>query len=127
MIRYSKVCATLFTAGALMASATVFACTHPKAPTSLPDGATATLDDMKAANALVKQYVSEMDDYLKCVDSEAPKPFAAGTKPTDEQKAAFAKAQAINTLKHNDTVKEEEDMAADWHMRLTAFKEKSKQ
>jgi hypothetical protein len=110
-----------------MASATVFACTHPKAPTSLPDGATATLDDMKAANALVKQYVSEMDDYLKCVDSEAPKPFAAGTKPTDEQKAAFAKAQAINTLKHNDTVKEEEDMAADWHMRLTAFKEKSKQ
>ena len=127
MIRYPKVCASLLAAGTLMASASVLACTHPKAPSALPDGATATLDEMKTANAAVKQYVTEMDDYLKCIDAEAPKAPAAGTKQTDEEKAALAKAQAMNTEKHNAAVAEEEAMRDDWHLRLTAFKEKDKQ
>jgi hypothetical protein len=123
MTRYSRISASLVALGALIAAPSAFAaCTHPLAPAHLPDGATATKDEMVAANQLVKQYMADMDAYLQCVDSEAPK--VPTGKQTDEEKAKHAQAQKIVTEKHNAAVAEEEAMRDDWHNRLTAWKEK---
>jgi hypothetical protein len=123
MTRYSRISACLLALAAVTAAPSAFAtCTHPKPPANLPDGATATKDEMIAANQLVKQYVADMDAYLQCVDAEAPK--APSGKMTDEEKAKFAAAQKIVVDKHNAAVAEEEAMRDDWHNRLQAYKDR---
>jgi hypothetical protein len=51
-------------------------CVYPRAPATMPDGATATLDEMKAAKKQYDQYNSDMTVYLDCVraEHEASKP-----------------------------------------------------
>ena len=88
MTRTQRLAAYLLAAGALVAAqASSAACTYPKAPTQIPDGATATLAEMVDGQKAVKQFTVDMDTYLKCVDEENP-PAPAGTKLTDEQKKA---------------------------------------
>ena len=45
------------------------ACHGPNAPTSFPDPSTATEQDILAAQQSVKQYLTDMESMLKCVDS----------------------------------------------------------
>jgi len=51
-------------------------CVFPRAPATMPDGATATLDVMKAAKKEYDQYNSDMSVYLECLrtDHEATAP-----------------------------------------------------
>jgi hypothetical protein len=52
-------------------------CVYPKAPGATPNGATATKEEMVAANQDFKRYNSEMNGYLECIkleiDSVTPK------------------------------------------------------
>jgi opacity protein-like surface antigen len=51
-------------------------CVYPRSPATMPDGATATLDEMKAAKKEYDQYNSDMSVYLECLrtDHEATAP-----------------------------------------------------
>jgi hypothetical protein len=44
-------------------------CHGPSAPSTFPDPSTATEQDILAAQQTVKQYLTEMESVLKCVDS----------------------------------------------------------
>ena len=48
-----------------------FACDRPAAPASLPNGASATKEDMLAAKKAVDAYKSGMEEYLACEKSAA--------------------------------------------------------
>jgi hypothetical protein len=123
MIRSPSLVASLFAVGALLAAeASAAACTYPKAPSSIPDGATATLAEMVDGQKAVKQFTVDMDAYLKCVDEENP-PVAAGTKLTDEQKKAQDAAQRMKDQKHNAAVADEEALAERFNAQIRAFKE----
>ena len=82
MIGFSRIAASVVALGAIaVAPVSLADCTPPKAPTSFPDGKKATLEEMVAAQKLVKQYVAEVEDvYLKCVDSE-PNPVPITQRP----------------------------------------------
>ena len=45
-------------------------CTYPKAPAAIPDGKTASIDAMVAANKAVKQYNVDIENYLGCIKTE---------------------------------------------------------
>jgi hypothetical protein len=45
-------------------------CVYPRAPATMPDGATATLEEMKASKKEYDQYNSDMTVYLDCVRTE---------------------------------------------------------
>ena len=45
-------------------------CMYPRAPASMPDGGTATLDAMKAAKTDYDKYNSDMTVYLDCIRTE---------------------------------------------------------
>jgi hypothetical protein len=123
MIRIPTLAACVVALGTLGAvSSAEAACKHPDAPKQLPDGTTATKDEMIAANQAVKQYISDMDAYLACIDAEAPK--MPTDKISDEQRAQIVAAQKMTVEKHNAAVAEEEAMRDDWHQRLTAYKER---
>jgi hypothetical protein len=44
-------------------------CHGPSAPSTFPDPSTATEQDILAAQQSVKQYLTDMESVLKCVDS----------------------------------------------------------
>ena len=59
-----------------MGSTPVFACERPNAPSSIPDGSTASKDDMLAAKKAVDAFKSGMEEYLACEKSSAKKDAA---------------------------------------------------
>jgi hypothetical protein len=52
-------------------------CERPSAPTSIPDGATASKEDMLAAKRAVDAFKSGMEEYLGCEKSGAKKDGAS--------------------------------------------------
>lgn len=69
---------------ALVSSAAHSACVLPEAP-SVPDGATATKDELIASSKAVKTYISDANGYLECLDQEEA---AAGEDESDESQQA---------------------------------------
>ncbi|MGB6307442.1 MAG: hypothetical protein WBF89_06575 [Steroidobacteraceae bacterium] len=75
-------------AGCLCATvAMADSCHGPNAPASFPEPATATEQDILAAQQSVKQYLSDMETTLKCFDA-AHNDNAHNTAVDDMQKVA---------------------------------------
>jgi hypothetical protein len=74
--------------GSLGATA-VFAdgCHGPSAPTNFPEPSTATEQDILSAQQSVKQYLSEMESAIKCIDAQH-NDQAHNTAVDDMQKTA---------------------------------------
>jgi hypothetical protein len=53
-----------------------FACEYPERPT-LPDGSTASKDQMIAAQTSVKAFLAAVDEYLTCIEEEEKEAIAA--------------------------------------------------
>jgi hypothetical protein len=83
-----------------MAAPALAECTMPGQAPAVPDGAIATLDQMKQAHTDVQSYVNMLQSFQDCVEAQiklAPK----NTKPEDLQKlrdqgnAAIAQAESL--------------------------------
>ena len=59
-----------------MGSTPVLACERPSAPSSIPDGATASKEEMLAAKKAVDAFKSGMEEYFTCEKSGAKKDAA---------------------------------------------------
>jgi NAD(P)-dependent dehydrogenase (short-subunit alcohol dehydrogenase family) len=79
---------------ALSAGPAYAACTYPKAPDKVPDGNTATLQDMLESQKAVKQFDAEVTSYQGCLEAEHKAALAADATLTEEQKAERAKIVA---------------------------------
>lgn len=98
------------------------ACDYPIAPGKFPDGAVATLDEMKTAKASVVKYNADMDTYLQCISGEYDAKIAAEAKITPEKKADLDRVQA---QKQNAAVKEVTDVTERFNEQLRAYKAKA--
>jgi hypothetical protein len=115
-------------AGALLASlaaATASAeCTYPKAPSGLPDGATASQDQMLVGMKAIKEYNNQVTDYLNCLETEMNTRIeAAGPEAPAEQ---VEQIKAIHTKRHNAAVEELEATAARFNEQVKVFKAREK-
>jgi hypothetical protein len=79
---------------------------------SIPDGKTATMEQLLAAQADVKTYMAAMEEYLACVDGELA---AKG----EEAPAEF---KALMVTRHNTAVTEMESVAAAFNDQVKAYK-----
>jgi hypothetical protein len=108
--------------GLALASAASFAddCTAPAAPT-LPQGASATLEEMLAGQKAVKDYQAAVATYRACLDPKiaAAETAASGDSPGPELVEAL---NAINT-EYNNSVTAEEEIATKFNAELKAYKE----
>jgi hypothetical protein len=98
-------------------------CPYPAAPTNLPDGRTATMEDMLAGQKAVKEYQKQIDTYVACIDKELDDKIAAGgdsLKP--QQKTDLQKMEA---QKHNAAVDQEQSVADRFNEQVKAFKARS--
>jgi hypothetical protein len=106
---------------ALAGTASAYAdCTYPSPPSKIPDGASATLEDMLAGQKAVKEYQKSMDDYVVCIDKEVEDKIAkAGDSLKAQQKADMQKMEA---QKHNAAVDQEQAIADRFNEQVKVFK-----
>jgi hypothetical protein len=98
------------------------ACTYPKSPEKIPDGATATLAEMVAAQKAVKSFDELINAYTACIKLEEDTQLKAGDKLTAEQKKTIEQQQA---LKNNAAVDEDQAVADRLNEQIRIFKAKS--
>ena len=107
-------------AGLLVMSAVNAECTYPRAPTGLPDGATATQDEMVTGMTTIKEYNKAVTAYLNCLESEMTARIeAAGADAPPEQ---IEQIKAIHTKRHNAAVEELEANADRFNEQVKVYK-----
>jgi hypothetical protein len=74
----------------ILASMTAFSCDYPARP-FIPDGATASKDELIAAKNGVQEYLASVDEYLQCVELEHEAALAALDNPTPEKQKELGK------------------------------------
>jgi hypothetical protein len=108
-------------AAALFAVPVQAACSYPRSPAKLPDGATATLAQMVAGQKAVKEFDEAVNAYTACIKLEEDAQLQ-GDKLTAEQKKAI---EAQQTQKNNAAVDEDQAIADRFNEQIRIFKAKA--
>lgn len=108
---------------ALAAGQAYGACTYPTPPDSLPDGATATREQMLEGKKKVTEFDKAIVAYTNCLKLENDAALAKSPDLTEEQKAEM---QRMLDQKHNAAIAEDEALAARFNEQLKAFNAKNK-
>ncbi len=90
------------------------ACEYP-GEISIPDGASATEAEMKAASQTMKQYMATVESYLACLDEEEK---GLGDTVSEEQKK-------LHTQRHNAAVDALNAVAGRFNEQLRIYKKKT--
>lgn len=98
-------------------------CIYPRATTEIPDGKTASQEQIVTAMNAVKKYNEDINAYLSCLEMESETQIAALPEPTPEQ---IKQIKGIQTAKHNAAVDELESYATKFNAQLKAFKAQPK-
>lgn len=96
------------------------ACPYPTAPTALPDGATASKDEMMAGKAAITKFNQDVEAYNACLDTELQAQLADASL-TDDQKKNI---QSMSNAKHDAAVDELTALAARFNEQVKAYKAK---
>lgn len=88
------------------------ACEYPAAVT-IPDGQSATQEEITTTSATVKAYLANMDTYLACIDAEA------AAVPVEQQ---TPESKAMHVKRYNAAVDAMELTANSFNEQLRAFK-----
>jgi hypothetical protein len=119
-----KVLSVLAATAALSAGAAYADCPYPPAPDKLPDGASATLQDMLAGQKTVADYNKAINDYVACIDKELDEAIIkAGDKIKPEQKADM---QRVEAQKHNAAIDQLQSVADRFNEQVKVYKAKDK-
>jgi hypothetical protein len=103
------------------------ACIYPQAPQTLPNGAKATEEQMRAAQGEVKGYLKAIQEvYLPCLEQEKLTAIASldqGDAQFESQKRLI---ESLQTKKHDAALDELQALADRWNQELKAYTEAQK-
>ncbi len=105
-------------AAILFLAPVAFACDYPRRA-KLPNGSTASKDEMLAGQTSVKAYMASMEEYLACIDTEEKDSVAALADPSEDE---LAQREVAIAKKHNAAVEEMELVAAQFNVEVQAYK-----
>jgi hypothetical protein len=107
----------------LVAGPALADCIAPNHTVKVPNGATATKDEMIAVNRELKAWNAEVVDFKSCLDLEQDAAIAAlGDKATDDQRTKVAKKY---TDLYNNEVDKLTDVANRFNTEVKTFKAKN--
>jgi hypothetical protein len=98
-------------------------CIYPRAPDRVPDGATATYEEMVAAQKAVQQFNADINSYNTCLDLEMATLEKSGAY--DENR--MSELRAMQAKKNNAAVDEVQTLADRFNEQLRIFKARDKQ
>jgi hypothetical protein len=111
-------------AGLLAAAAASAECSYPRAPSGLPDGATASEEEMVNGMKAIKEYNNQVTAYLNCLETEMNTRIeSVGPDAPPEQ---VEQIKAIHTKRHNAAVEELENIAARFNEQVKVYKAREK-
>lgn len=95
-------------------------CVYPAAPAGLPDGRTATLEQMVAGQKTVQEYDKAIKEYVDCIDHELEASIAkAGDSLKPQQKNDMQKMEA---QKHNAAIDQLQSVADRFNEQVKVYK-----
>jgi len=112
-----------FAAALAFTTAASAECVYPKAPDALPDGNTASQDEMVAAMKQLKEYDAEVNAYLSCLDMETQTRITEGGEDLSEDQVNQIKAMQVQ--RHNAAVEALESRATQFNEQVRIFKAKN--
>jgi hypothetical protein len=116
----NKLSRLIFATTLLVAAPFAFACDYPQPP-EIPEGATASKEEMVAASKAVKAYQGDMVSYRECIDAESTAKVAElEIGEADEETIKNNKMAAAK--KYNASVDEEELVVARFNEAVRAYK-----
>ncbi len=103
----------------LMFSASfAFACDYPSAPKNLPDGNTATKDEMLAGVKVIAEYQEAMETYLSCIEADE---VVALQAMSDDDEGKAQRKQMFDK-KYNAAVDEQTRTVERFNAQIRAYK-----
>ncbi|MBX3703899.1 MAG: hypothetical protein KF822_09015 [Steroidobacteraceae bacterium] len=109
---------------ALLAAGTAqAACIYPRPPERVPDGRTASYEEMVAAQKAVKQFNDDVNSYNACLDMEVTALEKSGMYDDNR----ISEFRAIQAKKNNAAVDEVQAIADRFNEQLRIFKARDKQ
>jgi hypothetical protein len=117
-------------AAAVVSAGPVYAdCSYPTPPDKLPDGNTATLEEMVTAQKAVKEYDKAINAYVACIQLErndaSSKVAKPGEKPTADQKKAMDDLERVEVQKHNAAIDQLQNVADRFNEQVKVYKAKN--
>ncbi len=111
----------------LLAAPLGFACEYPKPEVTIPDGDTATHEEMVEAQQQIKDYQKELGVYLDCLDEEELAALQAieDLQPDDEQRKVEARRIEVLREKRNAAAEEEAEIAEQFNSELHVYQNRS--
>ena len=111
------------TALAALAGPVYADCTYPPPPAKLPDGNSATMEEMLEGKKAVTQYNKDINAYVACIKLEHETAVTnAGDKLTPEQKADMEK---MEVQKNNAAVDQLQTIADRFNEQVRIYKQKN--
>ncbi len=97
-------------------------CIYPRAPEKMPDGATATYEEMTAAQKAVQQFNDDVNSYNSCLDLEQQTREQAG----EFDESQLAEMRAMQAKRNNAAVDQVQAVADRFNEQLRIFKARDK-
>jgi hypothetical protein len=119
---------SLAVVAALAAGNAYAACSYPTAPDTIPDGNTATLEQMVATQKAVKAFDEAINAYTSCLKLESDAALAKVAEGPDDAKKKEEQKKDLERMqvqKHNAAVEADEALAARFNEQLKTFKAKN--
>ncbi len=95
-------------------------CPYPAAPDKLPNGSSATLEEMVAGQKAVRAYDKAINDYVSCIDGELNAAIAKGGDQLKPQQKADM--QHVEAQKHNAAIDQLQSIADRFNEQVKVFK-----
>jgi hypothetical protein len=99
-------------------------CTYPRSPDKIPDGSTASKDEMVAAKNDVSRYNTEMNAYLDCIKLEI-QAIPKDPKMSKDDKAKADAQEKLLDQKNNAAVDQLQQVASQFNEQLRIWKAKN--
>ena len=96
-------------------------CNAPEAP-SLPDGSTASMEEMLAGQKAVKEVQAANLEYMGCVEKEISAAEEAALKASEDEKEAAQAAHQKAMDTYNSAVSKEEEVAGQFNTEIREYK-----
>lgn len=106
----------------LLVAQSGIACDYPQRIDDMPDGNTATRDEMIAGKKAVQSYLAQMEEYLSCIEGEEAQAVIAMGDVDDDAKR---QRKAMFDKKYNAAVQEMNLVAEQFNIQLRAYNAKS--
>ena len=89
-------------------------CLYPKMKVDIPNGATATMEEMVAAQSGFKAYNTDMDAYLNCLDNELSK--------ISQELEGYADIKRLSDDRYNAAIDQLTEAAEEWNQAVRGYK-----